>query len=83
MAIPVLALLALLARAATSIVTHPTTWLALFGWFAISRFDLGIATKQMQQSLGGLWWLVVLILLTAVCNAAMKTYIQTRRRRDL
>jgi hypothetical protein len=80
MAIPVLTLLALLARAATSVLTHPTTWLLLVGWFAISQFDFGVAVNQVQQSIAELWWLVVLILLTAICNTAIKGYIQTRRR---
>ena len=82
MAVPVIVLFSLLARAATSILTHPTIGLVLFGWFAISQFDLGIATSQLQQSVADLWWLIVLILLTALCNTAIKAYIQTRRRGD-
>lgn len=82
MAVPALALLALLARAATSIITHPTTWLVLFGWFAISRFDLGVAIRQLQQSFTDLSWLVVLIVLSAICNTAIKAYFQATRRRD-
>ena len=82
MAVPVLALLALLARAATSVLTHPTTWIVLLGWFAISRFDLGVVIRQLQQSITDLWWLVVLILVTVICNTAIKAYFQTRRRED-
>jgi hypothetical protein len=82
MAVPVLALLALLVRATTSLVTHPTIWLALFGWFALSRFDLGVAANQVKHSIAELWWLVALIVLTAVFNTAIKAYIQARRRRD-
>ena len=82
MAVPVLTLLALLARAATSIILHPTLWLLLLAWFAVSKFDLGIAANQLQQSIAELWWLVVLILLTAICNTAIKAYFQARRRGD-
>ena len=82
MAVPALTLLALLARAATSILTHPTTWLMLFAWFAISKFDLSIAAHQLQQSITDLWWLVVLILVTVICNNAIKAYFQARRRGD-
>ena len=82
MAVSVLALSALFARATTSILTHPTTWLALFGWFAISRFDLGVATEQVQHSIAELWWLVVLIVITAVFNTAIKAYIQARHQGD-
>ena len=79
MAVPVLALLALLARAATALLTHPTLWLVLLGWFAISRFDLGVAIRQLQQSITDLWWLVALILVTAICNTAIRAYFQARR----
>ena len=82
MAIPVLALLALLARTATSVVTRPTIWLVLFAWFAVSKFDVGIAASQLQQSITDLWWLVVLILVTAICNTAIKAAFQGRRRED-
>ena len=82
MAVPVFVLLALISRAATSVLTHPTTWLVLLGWFAISQFDFGIAIYQLQQSIGGLWWLFVLILLTAITNTAIKAYFQARRRGD-
>ena len=80
MAVPVFVLFALLARAATSVLTHPTTWILFLGWFAVSQFDFGVAVNQLQQSIAELWWLVVLILLTAICNTAIKGYIQTRRR---
>lgn len=80
MAIPVLTVLALLARAATSVLTHPPTWLVVLGWIAVSRFDFGIATRQFQQSIADLWWLVMLILVTAICNSAVKAYVQARRR---
>ena len=81
MAVPVLALL-LLARAAPSVLTHPTTWLLLLGWFAISRFDLGVAIWQLQQSIADLCWLAVLTLVTATCNIAIKACLKTRRRGD-
>ena len=80
MAIPFLPLLALLARAATSIIIHPTLWLVLLGWFAVLQFDLGVAANQLQQSIADLWWLIVLIMLTAICNTAIKAYFQARRR---
>jgi purine-cytosine permease-like protein len=80
MPVPVLTVAALLARAVTSILTRPTTLLVLLGWFAVSQFDFGVAVNQLQQSIAELWWLVVLILLTAICNTAIKGYIQTRRR---
>ena len=79
---PVLALLSLLARSMTSVLTHPTIWLVVLGWIAISRFDLGVAANQMKQSITELWWLVVLILLTAICNTAVRAYFQARRRGD-
>ena len=82
MAGPVLALLPLLARAMTSVLTHPTIWLVLFSWVAISRFDLGVAANQLQQSIAELWWLVALILLTAICNTAIKAFFQARRHGD-
>jgi len=82
MAIPVLALLALIARAATSILTHPTTWLMLLGWFAISKFDFSVAARQVQQSITELWWLVVLILMTAIFNTAIRAYFHNRPRGD-
>jgi hypothetical protein len=82
MAVPVLALSALLARAATHIITRPTIWVVLLGWFAISQFDLGIAANQLQQSMAELWWLVALILVTAICNIAIRAYFQARRRGD-
>jgi hypothetical protein len=74
MAVPLLVLTTLLARAATFVLTHPTTWLLLLGWFAISKFDMGIATKQLQSSIADLWWLVVLIVLTVICNNAIRAY---------
>ena len=80
MAGPVLALLSLLARAMTAVLTHPTIWLMTLGWVAISRFDLGVAENQLQRSITELWWLVVLILLTAICNTAVNAYLQARRR---
>jgi len=82
MAIPVLTLLALLARAATSILTHPTSWLMLFAWCAISVLGIFIAAHQLQQSITDLWWLVVLILVTVICNTAIKAHFQARRRGD-
>ena len=82
MAVPVFVLFALLARAATSVLTHPTTWLLFLGWFAVSKFDLGIAANQLQQSIAELWWLIVLILLTAICNTAIKAHFWARRRGD-
>ena len=82
MAIPVLTLLALLARAASYIITRPTLWLVLLGWFAVSRFDFSVAARQLQQSIAELWWLVVLILLTAICKTAVRAYFQARRRGD-
>ena len=82
MAVPVIVLFTLLTRAATSVLTHPTAWLLLFGWFAVSKFDFGVAANQLQQSIKSLWWLVVLILLTAICNATIKSHLQTRRRGD-
>ena len=82
MVAPFLTLLALLARAATYIITHPTLWFVLLGWFAVSRFDFGIAANQVRQSLADLWWLVALILFTAIFNAVIKADFQTRRRGD-
>ena len=82
MAVPVIVLFALLARAATSVLTHPTTWLVLLGWFAVSKFDFGIAINQLQRSIADLWWLVVLILLTAICNTTIKAYFRARRHGD-
>ena len=82
MAGPVLALLSLLARAMTSVLTHPTIWLVLLGWFAVSRFDFSVAVNQLEQSIAELWWLVVLILLTAICNTAIKAFFQARRHGD-
>ena len=82
MPVPVLTVAALLARAVTSVLTHPTTWILFLGWFAVSQFDFGVAVNQLQQSIAELWWLVVLILLTAICNTAIKVYIQTKRRGD-
>ena len=82
MAIPFLPLLALLARAATYIITRPTLWLVLLGWFAVSRFDFSVAVNQLEQSIAELWWLVVLILLTAICNTAIKAFFQARRHGD-
>jgi len=82
MAVPLLTLLALLARAATSILTRPSLWLLALGWFAVSQFDLGVAAHQLQQSITDLWWLIVLILVTAICNTAIKAYFQARRRGD-
>ena len=82
MAIPFVTLLALLARAATSVLTRPTTWLLLLGWFAVSQFDFGVAINQLEQSIAELWWLVALILLTAICNTAIRAYFQARRRGD-
>ena len=82
MAVPVFVLFALLARAATSVLTHPTTWILFLGWFAVSQFDFGVAVNQLQQSIAELWWLIVLILLTAICNTAIKAYFRARRHGD-
>ena len=82
MAVPVIVLFALLARAATSVLTHPTTWLVLFAWFAIAKFDFGIAINQLQRSIADLWWLVALILLTAICTTTIKAYVRARRHGD-
>jgi hypothetical protein len=76
MPVPVLTVAALLARAVTSVLTHPTTWILFLGWFAVSQFDFGIAANQLQQSIAELWWLIVLILLTAICNTAIKAHFQ-------
>ena len=82
MAVPTFVLFTLISRAATSVLTHTTTWLLLFGWFAVSQFDFGVAIRQLQQSIADLWWIVVLILLTAICNTAVRAYFQARRRGD-
>jgi len=81
MAVPLLTLLALIARVAASIITRPTLWLVLLGWFTVSKFDLRVFSREVQQSISDLWWLVVLILITAICNTAIKAYFQARRGR--
>jgi hypothetical protein len=82
MAITFLNILTLLSRAATSVLTNPTAGLLLLGWFAVSKFDLGVAANQLQRSITELWWLVSLILLTAICNTTIKAYFQARRHGD-
>ena len=81
MAVPVIALLLLLTRAATSIITRPTLWLVLLSWFAVSRFDFGEASHELQQSIAELWWLVVLIAITAICNTAIRAHFHNKRGR--
>ena len=82
MAIPFLTLLALLARAATSIITRPTLWIVLLGWFAVSRFDFSIAINQLERSITELWWLVALIVITAIGNTTIRALFQAKRQGD-
>jgi len=79
MAVPVFSLLVLLARAAATIITRPTLWLLVLGWVAISKFDFSVFTREVQQSIADLWWLVALILFTAICNATIKAYFDSRQ----
>ena len=75
----VLSLLALLARAVASMFTHPAIWLLALGWIAISKFNFGVFTREVRHSVAELWWLVLLILVTALCNTAIKAYFLSRR----
>ena len=79
MSVPVLALFSLLARTATYVITRPTLWLVLLGWFAVSRFDFRVAFNQLEQTIAELWWLVALILLVAICNIAYQRGKRGRR----
>ena len=81
MAVPLFTLLALLARSATSVLIRPSMWLLLLGWFAVSHFDVGVFATELENSIAELWWLLLLILLLAICNAAIKGHNRNRGHR--
>ena len=81
MAVPVVVLLGIVARATTQVLTKPHVWAFLFGWVVVSKFDLGVFTREMRETIVGLWWLVILILITLIIMTAIKAYAPERRSR--
>ena len=81
MAVPIVIVVGILARATTQVLTKPHVWLLLFGWIVVSKFDLGVFTREMRETVTGLWWVVVLILVTLIIMTAIKAYAPERRSR--
>ena len=79
MAFPLLTLLTVLVQAVASTLTRPSLWLLVLGWLAISKFNFAVFASEVQQSIGELWWLVVIIAVTTICNAAIRAYLQGKR----
>jgi hypothetical protein len=57
---PVIA--AILGQALIQAVTKPWPWLALLGYFAIAKFDLGVAAEEFQKTVWSLWPFVILVI---------------------
>ena len=81
MAVPIVIVVGILARATTQVLTKPHVWLLLFGWIVVSKFDLGVFTREMRETVTGLWWVVVLILVTLIIMTAIKAYAPDRHSR--
>ena len=81
MAVPIVIVVGILARATTQVLTKPHVWVLLFGWIVVSKFDLGVFTREMRETVTGLWWVVVLILVTLIIMTAIKAYAPERRSR--
>ena len=81
MAVPVVIVIGMLARAATQVLTKPHVWVFLFGWIALSKFDFGVFSREVRETVAGLWWLVILILITLIIMTAIKAYAPDRRPR--
>ena len=81
MAVPVVILLGILARATTQVLTKPHFWAFLLGWVVVSKFDFGVFSREVRETVSGLWWVVVLILITLIIMTAIKAYAPERRSR--
>ena len=81
MAVPIVIAAGILARATTQVLTKPHIWVFLLGWIVISKFDFGVFTREVRETVAGLWWVVVLILITLIIMTAIKAYAPERRSR--
>lgn len=56
------------------ILTKPWPWIAILGWFAVAKFDLGVFGDELRKSLWSMWPFVLLAIVAWIGLTAFKIY---------
>ncbi|SNR62348.1 hypothetical protein SAMN06265370_11327 [Puniceibacterium sediminis] len=80
MAVPVL--IGFLGQALVQAVTKPWPWLTLLGYFALSKFDLGVFAKEVRSTIWGLWPFVILIVMLWFALLFFRSYLELSRGKE-
>lgn len=80
MAVPVIAIVGILANATTKVLTNPAVLVFALGWIVIARFDLGDFAEEARETVRSLWWVVVLAMLTLIVTTAIRMSVGRRNR---